>query len=71
MCLVIPSEVIPGLALINGPDYELHFRPAGTDRAGRLDRCRVPLESLMLTIDDIPNQLSSRSAAKPTGDLIP
>jgi hypothetical protein len=45
-CLVIPSEVVPGLASINGPDYELHFRPAGSDRPSRLDRYRVPLESL-------------------------
>ena len=45
-CLVIPSEAIPGLTSINGPDYELHFRPAGSDRHSRLDRYRVPLESL-------------------------
>jgi hypothetical protein len=48
-CLVIPSEVIPGLASINGPDYELHFHPAGSDMPGRLDRYRVPLESLSET----------------------
>ena len=45
-CLVIPSEVIPGLASINGPDYELHFHPAGSTMPSRLDRYRVPLESL-------------------------
>jgi hypothetical protein len=45
-CLVIPSEVIPGLASINGPDYELHFHPAGSAMPSRLDRYRVPLESV-------------------------
>ena len=45
-CLIIPSEVIPGLASINGPDYELHFHPAGSHRHSRLDRYRFPLESL-------------------------
>jgi len=45
-CLVIPSDVIPALAAIVGPNYELHFRPAGSDRPSRLDRYRLPLESL-------------------------
>jgi hypothetical protein len=45
-CLVIPSDVVPTLASINGPNYELHFRPAGSRRSSRLDRYRVPLESL-------------------------
>jgi len=49
-CLVIPSEVIPALASINGPNYELHFRPAGSSRPSRLDRYRVPLESLGETL---------------------
>jgi len=47
---VIPSEVIPALASINGPNYELHFRPAGSSRPSRLDRYRVPLESLGETL---------------------
>ncbi len=45
-CLVIPSEAIPRLASVNGPDYELHFHPAGSDMPSRLDRYRLPLESL-------------------------
>ncbi|HEV2027107.1 MAG TPA: hypothetical protein VGS16_01080 [Candidatus Dormibacteraeota bacterium] len=40
--LVIPSAMIPKLASINGPNYELHFRPAGSSRPSRLDRYRVP-----------------------------
>jgi hypothetical protein len=48
-CLVIPSEAIPKLASINGPDYELHFRPAGSDRPSRLDRYRLPVELLSET----------------------
>jgi hypothetical protein len=50
-CLVIPSEDIPGLASINGANYELHFRPAGSNRSSRLDRYRIPLESLTETFD--------------------
>jgi len=49
-CLVIPSEVIPALAATVGPNYELHFRPAGSSRPSRLDRYRVPLESLGETL---------------------
>lgn len=49
ICLVIPSEVIPELAAIVGPNYELHFRPAGSSRPSRLDRYRVPLELLTET----------------------
>ncbi|HEY0831451.1 MAG TPA: hypothetical protein VGE99_09935 [Candidatus Dormibacteraeota bacterium] len=48
-CLVIPSEVIPGLAATVGTNYELHFRPAGSDRPSRLDRYRTPLESVSET----------------------
>jgi len=50
-CVVIPSEDVPGLASINGPNYELHFRPAGSSRSSRLDRYRIPLESLTETFD--------------------
>ena len=48
-CLVIPSEDVPGLGSINGPNYELHFNPAGSNRASRLNRYRLPLESLTET----------------------
>jgi hypothetical protein len=51
-CLVIPSDVIPNLAAIVGPNYELHFRPAGSDRPSRLDRYRRPIESLAETFAD-------------------
>jgi hypothetical protein len=50
-CLVIPSEVIPSLSSINGPDYEMHFRPAGSNMPSRLDRYRAPLESLTEAFD--------------------
>jgi hypothetical protein len=50
-CLVVPSEVIPELASIDGPNYKLQFHPAGSNRASRLDRYRLPLESLMETFD--------------------
>jgi hypothetical protein len=50
ICLLIPSDVIPALASINGPNYELHFRPAGSSRPSRLDRYRVPLESVAETL---------------------
>lgn len=45
-CLVIPSDVVPSIAASVGPYYELHFRPAGSSRRSRLDRYRLPLESL-------------------------
>lgn len=45
-CLVIPSDVVPSVAATVGPYYELHFRPAGSSRPSRLDRYRLPLESL-------------------------
>jgi hypothetical protein len=46
MCLVIPTEVLPSLAATDGAYYEIHFRPAGSSMPSRLDRYRVPLESL-------------------------
>ncbi|MHB8611782.1 MAG: hypothetical protein ACYDAL_05050 [Candidatus Dormibacteraceae bacterium] len=45
-CLVIPGDAVPALSSIDGPNYKLHFRPAGSDRHSRLDRYRVSLESL-------------------------
>jgi hypothetical protein len=45
-CLVIPSEVLPSLAVVVGPHYELHFRPDGSSKPSRLDRYRCPLDSL-------------------------
>lgn len=57
-CLVIPSEVIPSLSSINGPDYEMHFRPAGSNMPSRLDRYRIPLESLSESFDKLLAGLS-------------
>jgi hypothetical protein len=50
MCLVIPTDVLPSVAATVGPYYQLHFRPAGSSRPSRLDRYRVPLESLTETL---------------------
>ena len=48
-CLVIPANVLPSIAATVGPYYKLHFRPAGSSRPSRLDRFRVPLDSLAET----------------------
>jgi hypothetical protein len=48
-CLVIPTDVLPSVAASVGQNYELHFRPAGSRESSRLDRYRVPLESLAET----------------------
>jgi hypothetical protein len=45
-CLVIPSDQLPSVAATMGTHYELHFRPARSRSSSRLDRYRVPLESL-------------------------
>jgi hypothetical protein len=45
-CLVIPSEAVPSISANVGVNYAFHFRPAKGDRSSRLDRYRVPLESL-------------------------
>jgi hypothetical protein len=64
-CLVIPSETIPELASINGPNYEMHFRPAGSDRHSRLDPYRVPLESLADRIARHLTELQTRITSSP------
>jgi hypothetical protein len=46
ICLVIPTEVLPSVAATVGMNYEFQFRPAGSSMPSRLDRYRVPLESL-------------------------
>ena len=51
MCMVIPSEAIPSLAASVGPNYELHFHPAGGKMPSRLDGYRIPLASLTDTFD--------------------
>lgn len=45
-CLVIPSEVVPSIAGTMRGYYRLQFHPAGSSEPSRLDRYRVPLESL-------------------------
>jgi len=46
VCLVIPTDVLPSVAATVGPYFDLHFRPAGSRRSSRLDRYRIPLETL-------------------------
>jgi hypothetical protein len=48
-CLVIPSDVLPSIAAKVGPYYKVHFRPSGSRMPSRVDRYRVPLESLTET----------------------
>jgi hypothetical protein len=48
-CLVIPSDALPSIAAKVGPYYKLHFRPSGSRRPSRLDRFRVPLDTLTET----------------------
>lgn len=50
-CLVIPSDQLPSVAATMGTDYEVHFRPAHSRQSSRLDRYRVPLESLADTFN--------------------
>jgi hypothetical protein len=45
-CLVIPTDLLPSVAASIGRNYELNFRPAGSRESSRLDRYRLPLESL-------------------------
>lgn len=49
-CLVVPSEVLPSIATIDGAYYAVHFRPAGSATPRRLDQFRVSLESLAETL---------------------
>ena len=49
-CLVIPTDQLPSVAAIDGQNYELNFRPAGSRESSRLDRYRIPLESLTETL---------------------
>jgi hypothetical protein len=45
-CLLLPSVELPSIAGMSGPYYELHFRPDGSTEPSRLDRYRLPLDSL-------------------------
>jgi hypothetical protein len=49
-CLVIPTLELPSIAGTSGQYYELHFRPDGSVEPSRLDRYRLPLESLAQAI---------------------
>jgi len=52
-CLLIPSEVVPDIAGLSGDYFELHFRPDASREPSRLDRYRIPLESLSDRISDL------------------
>ncbi|HZQ48969.1 MAG TPA: hypothetical protein VFB69_01540 [Candidatus Dormibacteraeota bacterium] len=52
-CLLIPSEVVPDIAGLSGEYFELHFRPDASAEPSRLDRYRLPLESLADRISDL------------------
>jgi hypothetical protein len=45
-CMVVPTMDVPSIAGTSGPYYELHFRPEGSSEPSRLDRYRLPLDSL-------------------------
>jgi hypothetical protein len=47
---VIPCDVLPSIAANVGQYYQLHFNPSGSNRKSRVDRYRVPLESLVETL---------------------
>ncbi len=49
-CLVLPTDVLPSVAASVGQYYELNFRPSGSRESSRLDRYRIPLESLSETL---------------------
>jgi hypothetical protein len=49
-CLVIPSQAVPAISADEGVNYAFHFRPAKSDRSSRVDKYRVPLESLAETL---------------------
>jgi hypothetical protein len=45
-CLLIPSEELPAIAGTSGQYYELHVRPDGSSEPSKVDRYRIPVESL-------------------------
>jgi hypothetical protein len=49
-CLLIPSEALPDIAGTSGDAYELHFRPDGSSEPSKVDRYRLPIESLTTEI---------------------
>jgi hypothetical protein len=49
-CLLIPSQALPDIAGTSGDAYELHFRPNGSSEPSKVDRYRLPLESLTAEI---------------------
>lgn len=44
--LLVPSDVLPTIASADGESYKFHFRPDGSHMPSRLDRYRIPLQSL-------------------------
>jgi hypothetical protein len=51
-CLVIPTVEVPSLAGTSGLDFELHFRPDGSSEPSKVDRYRLPLDSLAEAISE-------------------
>lgn len=47
-CLLIPTDVLQSIAGTSGPNYELHFRPDGSDEPSSIDRYRIPLQRIRL-----------------------
>jgi hypothetical protein len=43
---VIPSEVLPSIAAADEARYHFKFHPSGSNMPSRLNRYRIPLESL-------------------------
>jgi hypothetical protein len=64
-CLVIPSEVIPSLSAIVGRNYKMHFHPAGSNMPSRLDRYRIPLESLADRFASHLTTVQTRTTSRP------
>ncbi len=55
-CLLMPTDVLQSIAGTSGPDYELHFRPDGSNEPSKVDRYRIPLERLA---EEISNRLKN------------
>jgi hypothetical protein len=49
-CLLVPSAALPDITGRSGDSYELHFRPDGSSEPSKVDRYRLPLESLAAEI---------------------
>ena len=45
-CLLIPSEVVPSIAGMDGPYYRMYFNPGKSSEPSVVDPYRIPLETL-------------------------